>query len=59
MPGVREQIAEMLNRIDSPKYVAMAQSASNCDSSGAAQLALDEHYHLVDEVLGIQILQKN
>ena len=59
MPGVREQISEMLNRIDSPKYVAMAQSASNCDSSGAAQLALDEHYHLVDEVLGIQILQKN
>lgn len=59
MPGVREQIAEMLNRSDSPEYVAMAQSASNCDSSGAAQRALDEHYHLVDEVSAIQILQKN
>jgi len=59
MPGVREQIAEMLNRIDSPEYVAMAQSASNCDSSGAAQLALDKHYHFVDEVSGVQIMQKN
>lgn len=59
MPGVREQIAEMLNRSDSPEYVAMAQGASNCDSSGAAQLALEVHYHLVDEVSGVQIMQKN
>jgi hypothetical protein len=49
----------MLNRSDSPEYVAMAQSASNCDSSGAAQRALDKHYHFVDEVSGVQIMQKN
>ena len=59
MPGIREQIAEMLNRSDSPEYVAMAHSASNCDSSGAAQRALDKHYHFVDEVSGVQIMQKN
>lgn len=59
IPGVREQISEMLKRNDSPKYVALAQSAASCDYSGAAQLALDEHYHLVDVVAGVQILQKN
>jgi hypothetical protein len=58
IPGARAQMADMLAAPSAPRFVALYQVPSNCDTSGRVGRALDANYHQLAVVGGVTILER-
>lgn len=57
-PGAREQLIDLLEGPDGPRFVVVYQSARRCDPSGGVGEALVTNYSQVAEVAGLPVLEK-